>query len=88
MIQLRPILEERGYEVVTIFILPPSIEEMQHRLRNRGTETEESFQIRLATAMEELTQQDLYDLCIVNDDLEVAKNELLDILAGHYDLHH
>jgi guanylate kinase len=65
---------------VTIFLLPPSIEEMKRRLHNRGTETPEQFEIRLATAMQEFREQDYYDIRIVNDDLEQAKEELLKIL--------
>ena len=53
---------------------------MKRRLHNRGTESEEQFQIRLATAMTEFEQQDFYDIRIVNDDLEKTKNELLAIL--------
>jgi guanylate kinase len=66
--------------VVTIFLLPPSLEELKKRLRGRGTETEEQFQIRLATAMTELEQQDFYDIRIVNDDIETTQEELLAIL--------
>ena len=66
--------------VVTIFLLPPSIEEMNRRLRNRGTESEEQFEIRLATAMTEFEQQDFYDIRIVNDDLDQTVQELNAIL--------
>jgi guanylate kinase len=65
---------------VTIFLLPPSIGEMKKRLHNRGTETPEQFEIRLATAMQEFQEQDYYDIKIINDDLERAKEELLGIL--------
>lgn len=82
MVHLKPLLEDAGYKVVTIFLLPPSIEEMKRRLHNRGSETEEQFQIRLATAMTEFEQQDLYDIKIVNDDLDKAKEELYRILIG------
>jgi guanylate kinase len=53
---------------------------MKRRLRNRGTESDEQFQIRLATAVTEYEQKDLYDIHIVNESLEKAKNELLAIL--------
>lgn len=79
MIHLKPILEEKGYNVVTIFLLPPSLEELKRRLHNRGTETDEQFQIRLATAITELEQQDFYDIRLVNNDLEKTKEELLAI---------
>ncbi len=66
--------------MVTIFLLPPSLEELKKRLHGRGTETPEQFEIRLATAMTELEQQDFYDIRIVNDDLKKAKKTLLAIL--------
>lgn len=65
---------------MTIFLLPPSIDELKRRLHDRGTETEEQFQIRLATAMTELEQQDFYDIRLVNDDFEKTKEELIAIL--------
>ena len=80
MIHLKPLLEDRGYTVVTIFLLPPSIDELKKRLHARGTETPEQFEIRLATALTELEQQDFYDIKIVNNELEQAKKELLDTL--------
>lgn len=80
MVHLKPILEESGYTVITIFILPPSLDELKRRLHGRWTETEEQFQIRLATAMTELEQQDFYDIRLVNNDLEKTKEELLAIL--------
>jgi guanylate kinase len=86
MIHLKPLLEDKWYKVVTIFLLPPSLDELKKRLHGRGTETPEQFEIRLATAMTELEQQDFYDIKIVNDDIEIAKSELLDILAGHYEI--
>ena len=54
---------------------------MQERIRGRGTESEEQFQIRLQSAMREFEQQDLYDTKIVNDNIEEAKDELVAILA-------
>lgn len=80
MTHIKPILEEMWYEVVTIFLLPPSLDELKRRIKNRWTETEEQFQIRLATAMTEFEQQDFYDIRIVNDELEKTKNELITIL--------
>lgn len=59
-----------------IFILPPSREELERRLRGRGTETEESIARRLAAAGAELTQAHWFNLWIINDDLEQAWQEL------------
>jgi guanylate kinase len=80
MTHIKPLLEDMWYEVVTIFLLPPSLEELKKRIKNRWTETEEQFQIRLATAMTEFEQQDFYDIRIVNDNLEKTKWELIAIL--------
>lgn len=77
---IRPILEKEGFTVISIFLLPPSIEEMQRRIRGRGSESEELFQIRLESAMKEFKEQDKYDIRVVNDDLEKTKEELLAIL--------
>lgn len=62
-------------------MLPPSIDELKNRLRGRGTETEEQFNLRLAKAMLELEQQDLYDVKVVNDSMENAENTLVKILS-------
>ena len=50
-----------------MFLLPPSVEELEHRLRGRGTETEESIQERLATARQELAEQDKFTVKLVNN---------------------
>lgn len=59
-----------------IFILPPSREELERRLRGRGTETKESLAMRLAMAERELAQAHWFNLWIVNDTLEEAWQEL------------
>jgi guanylate kinase len=51
----------------TIFIAPPSLEELERRLRGRGTETEEAIQKRMKNAINELKEKDHFDLVIVND---------------------
>jgi guanylate kinase len=86
MVHLKPLLEDKWYKVVTIFLLPPSLDELKKRLHERGTETPEQFEIRLATALTELEQQDFYDIKIVNDDIETAKEELIKILKTNYAL--
>ncbi len=55
-----------------IFIRPPSVEELEKRLRARGTDSEEVIQVRLRNAKEELKKEDAYDYKILNDDLEKA----------------
>ncbi len=56
----------------TIFLLPPSAEELERRLRGRGTETEESIRERLETAASELAEQDKFTLKLVNDEVDPA----------------
>lgn len=73
-------VRERFPEAVLIFIEPPSLEVLEERLRNRGTESPESMELRLQTARHELACADRYDVRIVNDDLETATRELLDTL--------
>lgn len=67
-------------EAVSVFLAPPSLEELERRLRGRGTESEEKIQGRLETAKMELQQQDKYDHVVVNDDPARAARELLCIL--------
>jgi len=67
-------------DAVTIFIAPHSIDELERRLRLRGTETEAALSRRLETARRELEQVDLYRYRVVNDDFDRALDELCEIL--------
>ena len=58
--------------LLTLFIEPPSIEELKRRLRSRGTETEESLQARINKASYELSFKDHFNYCILNDVFERA----------------
>jgi guanylate kinase len=60
---------------LALFIEPPSIQELEKRLRTRGTETEESLKARISKASFELTFKNRFDRIIVNDSLERACNE-------------
>jgi guanylate kinase len=63
-------------ESVAIFILPPSREELERRLRSRGQDSEEEIARRLSKAREEIAASEkLYDFCVVNDDVERAGKE-------------
>ena len=64
-------------QALSIFVAPPSIEELKNRLQGRGTETAESLQKRLGKAAEEMAQQDAFDIIIVNDDLDAARQEVM-----------
>ena len=63
-----------------IFIMPPSFEELERRLRSRGTETEESILRRLANAKGEMEHANEYDHIIVNDDLTRAVGEFISLI--------
>ena len=65
---------------ISIFILPPSEEVLEQRLRGRGTETEEVIQKRLARAKEEMPLSKEYDYVVVNDRLEDCVAEIAAIL--------
>lgn len=60
---------------LSVFIKPPSIAELEKRLRNRQTETEEKIKMRLAKAEKELSVADKFDIIIENDILEIALQE-------------
>jgi len=69
-------------ESLLIFINPPSWEILQSRLTGRGTESAETLEIRLETAMKELENNDFFDYYIENDDLEKTTNELISLISG------
>jgi guanylate kinase len=67
---------------LTIFIKAPSIEELENRLRNRGTETEESLKERISKATEELSFSNHFDHIIVNDNLSLACAQTQQLIAS------
>ena len=69
-----------GENALTIFIQAPSIEELEKRLRSRGSETEEKIQKRLKKATQEMSYSKWFDVIIVNDNLEKAQKETLNIV--------
>jgi len=69
-------------EVITVFLAPPSWEELESRLSGRGTETAEVMARRLATARAELAAQGDFDAVVVNSELESACTELVSLLVG------
>ena len=64
-----------GDKALSIFVMPPSIEVLEQRLRNRGTESEESIAKRLGRSAKELQESNHFDVTIINDDLETAVEE-------------
>ncbi len=69
-------------EKVSIFILPPSMQELRSRLTGRGTETEEAVERRLHNAVWEISQKDKYEYKIINDDLETCLHTLQAIIEA------
>lgn len=67
-------------DAVLIFVAPPSLEELERRLRERGTEPEDRIALRLSTASSELLQRDRFDHVVVNDDLEAASSQVAAII--------
>ena len=64
----------------SVFIMPPSVEILENRLRNRQTETEEAILKRLAIAKDEIAKSVDYDFVVINDDLSVAVDNLHKII--------
>jgi len=71
-----------GDEALSLFIQPPSVEELRKRLVGRATDTAEAIEERLAKAEYEMTFASQFDHIIVNDDLEIAKQETLKIVKA------
>lgn len=76
-------VRERYPGAVLIFIMPPSKEVLRERLTGRGTEAPESLELRLATAEREMELAPQYDEVVVNDDLDAATDELVDLLESY-----
>lgn len=74
------IKRQYGSKALSIFIQPPSIEELRRRLEGRATDAQEVIEQRLSKASYELTFADKFDVVIVNDDLEKAKADTLNAI--------
>ena len=77
-------VHEKMPEAVMIFVAPPSLKELERRLRGRGTDTERAIEARLIRAQQEFAEADFYDYLIINDDADKAARELNAIIdASH-----
>lgn len=72
-----------GDRALSVFVQPPSLEVLESRLRSRGTESEANIAKRMAKAERELTYADRFDHILVNDDLERAKQEVVDLVERY-----
>ncbi len=77
----KQLMENFTSDIITIFILPPSLEELARRLKNRGTENEDSLKLRVENAKKEISHANLYDYLIVNEDINEAITQLKEIIA-------
>ena len=73
-------------DATLVFIEPPSMEELERRLRARATDSEEAIRERLENARGELAAAERYDVRIVNDDVETATDELVEVIESHVGL--
>jgi len=71
-------------ETVRIFIAPPSWEELERRLKSRGTDSDEKIQKRLLRAKAELQSADVYDYFVINDSVERAVREVNAIMIAEH----
>lgn len=75
-------VKEKYPEAVFLFILPPSLATLRHRLEKRGTESAEVIDKRVAEAAGEIRQAPNYDYCVVNDDLDEAVADVLAVIKA------
>ena len=68
-------------ESVTVFLAPPTFEELVRRLRSRGTETDAQLARRIQTAQEEIASCDEFDVVVVNDDLRTVVARLVELMV-------
>ncbi len=69
-------------ECISVFILPPSVEELERRLRDRRTDAPEVIERRLRDALSDMSHWDEFDYVIINDNLDTAVADLESVLAG------
>lgn len=74
--------QRAGKDVVSVFLLPPSIEELEHRLRSRGTDSDAVIRDRMDRARAEISHWDGYDYVVVNDDIEECFAKVKTILEA------
>ena len=76
-------VREKCPDALTIFIIPPSMEELERRIRGRGTEAEEIIQQRLSKAAREMEMMGQYKYCVCNDDPKLAADIISLIIKRH-----
>lgn len=69
-------------QAITVFILPPSVRELRHRLRQRGTETKQDLAVRFENAKKEMQLFHRFDYVVINKELDTAVSEVLAIVSA------
>ena len=77
-------VKQKFPEGVFIFLLPPSLDELQHRIVTRGTESAETIRSRMSVAVDEIRLMEHYDYAIVNDRVDTACTKIQSILAAEH----
>jgi guanylate kinase len=70
-------------DAMSVFILPPTIAELEHRLRARGQDSQQAIDTRLAEAKTDISQAARYDYLVINDDFEQAHEDLLSVIRAN-----
>ena len=77
-------MQEKRPDTLLVFITPPTAEELERRLRGRGTETEEVIKGRMERAKEEAQGMDQYDYVLINDDLETCVKQMHETIQSQH----
>ena len=77
-------IKDKMPDAVMVFIIPPSMAELEKRLRGRGTDSDRKIEARLIRAREEYAAADFYDYVIINDDAEKAAEEFSAVITAEY----
>jgi guanylate kinase len=75
-------LRRRGTEAISVFVMPPSYAELEHRLRGRSKDSEDAIQRRLQVAREEVASFEEYDFIVINDELSSTVDQLQAIVLA------
>ncbi len=73
-------LFEKHPDSVSVFIAPPSFKSLEERMKNRGEDSKETMELRLKNAEKEMAHKDFYKHIIINDDLDTAIKQIIDII--------
>lgn len=82
MVHLKPVLEDAGYAVTSVFLEPPSMEELKERLIGRGVNSPEDLATRYANAIVEMEERHFYDISIVNHTIEATLERLHELFSA------